>query len=113
MNIQLYSFVFYKVLLPSNEYSLYLKHNYYYLSGLNNIIKTKENPIPQIPDKIEVRSDIDARLRELENKIDDKINKKIENQAITQQNIKYEEIKPFDIEKINNTNVNSPLKILF
>jgi hypothetical protein len=77
MNIQLYSFVFYKVLLPSSEYSLFLKHNYYYLSGLNNIInKSSEQPL-EIPDKIELRNDIDTRLRELENKIDDKINKKI------------------------------------
>jgi hypothetical protein len=113
MNIQLYSFVFYKVLLPSSEYSLFLKHNYYYLSGLNNIInKSSEQPL-EIPDKIELRNDIDTRLRELENKIDDKINKKIENQAITQTEIKYEEIKPFDIQKIENTDVNSPLNVLF
>jgi hypothetical protein len=112
MNINLYSFVFYKTPLPSSEYLLFFKHNYYYLSGLNKAIKETNIPPPP-PTEIEVRNDLDIKLRELENKIDEKLNKRIETRTLADANIRYEEITPFDIESIKNTEVDSPLSFLF
>jgi hypothetical protein len=112
MNIHLYSFVYYKSALPPNEYLLFLKHNYYYLSGLNKVVKENQKP-PEIPDNINVRNDLDIKLREFENKINDKLNKKIEEQKLIQTNIKYEEINKLDLPSIKNTNVDSALNVLF
>lgn len=112
MNINLYSFVFYKTPLPSSEYLLFFKHNYYYLSGLNKAIKETNIPPPP-PTEIEVRNDLDIKLRELENKIDEKLNKRIETRTLADANIRYEEITPFDIESIKNTEVDSPFSFLF
>lgn len=112
MNINLYSFVFYKTPLPSSEYLLFFKHNYYYLSGLNKAIKETNIPPPP-PIEVEVRNDLDIKLRELENKIDEKLNKRIETRTLADANIRYEEITPFDIESIKNTEVDSPLSFLF
>lgn len=111
MNIHLYSFVFYKTLLPSNEYLLFLKHNYFYLSGLNNAIKNTEKIEP--PAEIKVRNDLDTKLREFETKIDEKLNKKIEENSINKTTIEYQKIQPFDIPPIKNTEVQSILNPIF
>jgi len=113
MNINLYSFVYYKSALPSSEYLLFFKHNYYYLSGLNNIIETsqKKNEVPLV--EVDMKNDLDIKLRELENKIDNKLNKKIEQQIIQQPELKYQDITPFNIDKISETNIDSPLGFLF
>ena len=111
MNMCLYSFVFYKTALPSSEYQLFFKHNYHYLSGLNKVIKDKQNEI--VP-KEEVKDNLDVKLKELENNINDNLNKKFDTQiTIPQTKIKFEEIKPLQIKSIKDTEINSPLNILF
>ena len=104
MNFHLYSFVYYKSALPSNEYLLFLKHNYYFLSGLNKAIQETKKPV-EVPEKVEVRNDIDIKLRELENKINDKLNKKIDETNISKTNIKYDEINKLELPPIKNTEV--------
>jgi hypothetical protein len=104
MNFHLYSFVYYKSALPSNEYLLFLKHNYYFLSGLNKAIQETKKPV-KVPEKVEVRNDVDIKLRELENKINDKLNKKIDETNISKSNIKYDEINKLDLPSIKNTEV--------
>lgn len=115
LNFHLYSFVFYKIALPSSEYLLFFKHNYYYLSGLNKLIeqnlKVQENSINQNNDLNLVNS----KFQELQNQIYEnkqEINKKLEEQSINKENIKYEEIKPFNITSIKNTHAESPLSFL-
>jgi hypothetical protein len=112
MNIQLYSFVFYKVLLPSSEYSLFLKHNYYYLSGLNNAIKNTTKPT-EPPPEIKARNELDNKLQDLENKINEKINKQIENNSINKTTIELKTIPPLDIQPIKNTEVQGVLTAIF
>ena len=108
MNLHLYSFVFYKTALPSNEYLLFLKHNYYYLSGLNNAIQNSNKP-PEPPKEIGIRNDIDIKLREFENKINEKLNKQIEENSLQKINIEYHKIQPLEISSIKNTEVKSVL----
>lgn len=112
MNIHLYSFVFYKTPLPSSEYLKFFKHNYHYLSGLNNALESSK-PVPELPKEIGVRDDIDIKLRELETKLETKLNKTMEQKSLSEANIKYENITPFDISSIKNTDVESPLNFLF
>jgi hypothetical protein len=112
MNIHLYSFVFYKTPLPSNEYLLFLKHNYYYLSGLNNAIKnTTKSTEP--PPEIKARNELDNKLQDLENKINEKINKQIENNSINKTTIELKTIPPLDIQPIKNTEVQGVLTAIF
>jgi hypothetical protein len=111
MNIVLYSFVYYKSAIPSNEYLLYLKHNYYYLSGLNKVVINTQKPEP-IPE-IKPRNELDIKLKELENKIDEKINKNIQASVINNTNVEYQKIPPFDIESIKDTEVNSIFSAIF
>jgi hypothetical protein len=92
MNFHLYSFVYYKTALPSSEYLLFLKHNYYYLSGLNKTVKKDIQIKQEIPDNIQVKNELDIKLREFQNQLNDDLNKKIANQNITQTNINYEKI---------------------
>jgi len=112
MNIHLYSFVFYKTPLPSNEYLLFLKHNYYYLSGLNNAIKNTTKPT-EPPPEIKARNELDNKLQDLENKINEKINKKIEDNSINKTTIELKTIPPLDIQPIKNTEVQGVLTAIF
>jgi hypothetical protein len=113
MNIHLYSFVFYKTPLPSNEYLLFLKHNYYYLSGLNNIIKNTTKPPPP-PPEIKARNELDNKLQDLENKINEKINKQIEDNSINKTTtIELKKIQPLDIQPIKDTEVKGVLTAIF
>jgi len=113
MNIHLYSFVYYKTPLPTSEYLLFLKHNYYYLSGLNNAIKKTETAVKPPPEKIPVNNEIDIKLRLLEDKINEKLNKQIEDRIITQSNFVYQKIDPLNIDKIGDNEVNSSLNFMF
>jgi len=112
MNIHLYSFIFYKTSLPSNEYLLFLKHNYYYLSGLNNAIQNTTKP-SEPPQEIKARNELDDKLQDLENKLNEKINKQIEDNSINKSNIEYKIIAPLDIQPIKNTEVKGVLTSIF
>ena len=111
MNINLYSFVFYKTLLPSNEYLLYLKHNYYYLSGLNNVIIAQKKVEP--PVEVKARNEIDIKLKELENKIDKKINKNIQENSLNKTNVEYHKISQLEIPPIKDTEVDNIFTSVF
>ena len=112
MNINLYSFIFYKSPLPTNEYLLYLKHNYYYLSGLNNAISNIQKP-PEPPVEIKPRNELDIKLKELENKIDEKINNNIQQNNLNISNVDYKTILPFDIKPIKDTEVDNIFSTIF
>jgi hypothetical protein len=111
MNIYLYSFVFYKTQLPSNEYLLYLKHNYYYLSGLNNAITAQKKV--ETPVEVKPRNELDVKLKELENKIDEKINKNIQENSLNKTNVEYHKISQLEIPPIKNTEGDNILTSIF
>jgi|688.fasta_scaffold02392_17 hypothetical protein len=112
MNIVLYNFVYYKSAIPSNEYLLYLKHNYYYLSGLNKVVVNTQKP-EQIQE-IKPRNELDIKLKELEDKIDKKIDMNIQDSsAKINTNVEYKKIPPFDIGSIKDTEVNSIFSPIF
>ena len=112
LNMSIYSFVYYKSPIPINEYLLYLKHNYYYLSGLNNAVINTNKPVePTI--EIKARNELDIKLQELENKIDAKINNNIQENSINNIKVEYHKIQPLDIPPIKDTEVNSFLTPMF
>ena len=92
MDLELFNFVYYKSVIPLDEYNNFNKHNYYYLSGLDS--NKCENK------KIEVdisakTCDVEKKLNELENKI----NKTLENKQNS--DVEYAnyipDIKPFEM----------------
>jgi len=113
MNIQLYSFVYYKTPLPSNEYLQFFKHNYYYLSGLDKAIATSK-PQPLEIKEVPPRNDLEVKLREFEDNLNAKLNKRFEDTSIINADLKYQTITPLDIEDIKNTDKDgNPLKMIF
>jgi len=73
INMDLYSFIYYKYTLPMEEINKLTKHSYYYLSGLdfkiNETSKCTEQPLPEI-------KTLGDRLKELEINIMNIIDKK-------------------------------------
>ena len=109
INMELYNFIYYKAILPESEYLKIFAYNNFYLSGLNNVIKTAENNIKQTDnnqkckteEEVIENSNLNKRLIELENKLGKCIDNKPYNEDI--------EIKPFDLninEKIKNMSSN-------
>lgn len=99
INMELFNFIYYKSVLPINEYLNIFKHNYHYLSGIHTLINKK----PVIDNKCRNETkiiegeDLTKRLNELENKIGTCIlekNKKVDTTI--------KEVKPFEIKLFDN-----------
>lgn len=82
LSLDLYNFIYYKSILPVNEYLNIYTYNYHYLSGLSNVIATSTTAISTIKQLTETKEDkckleakevetakITKRLDELENSI--------------------------------------------
>lgn len=53
INMELYNFIYYKTIIPINEYLNCFKHNYHYLSGLHKVIENKhEDNTALLTDKL-------------------------------------------------------------
>jgi hypothetical protein len=113
MNIQLYSFIYYKTPLPSGEYLQFFKHNYHYLSGLNKAIvssKIASTPPPVVPQ----RNDLEVKLREFEDSLNAKLNTRIQQSTTSATPLNFQEITPLDIQPLKNTEEPSnPLQMIF
>jgi hypothetical protein len=65
MDAQLFNFIYYKSIIPTDEYLNFNKYNYYYLSGLN-----RNKCDINVSNETVVKScDVDKKLNELEEKI--------------------------------------------
>lgn len=98
INMELYNFIYYKSVLPDEEYLNMFKYNYYYLSGINKAIETAaEKATHDAAEKCKKEEDIiedntlNKRLNELENKLGTCINKNIDDNDLD-----IKEIKPFN-----------------
>jgi len=100
INMELFNFIYYKTILPINEYLNIFKHNYHYLSGLHSAISTNPNIITEKCDKEIVSNTLDIRLNELENKLGKCIQNNKEN--ISNSELQEDDIKPFNIDIIDN-----------
>lgn len=113
MNIQLYSFIYYKTPLPSGEYLQFFKHNYHYLSGLNKAIassKIASTPPPVVPQ----RNDLEVKLREFEDSLNAKLNTRIQQSTTSATPLNFQEITPLDIQPLKNTEEPSnPIQMIF
>lgn len=83
INMELYNFIYYKTILPVDEYLNIYTYNFYYLSGVNEVIrksteaittvvenkKETENKCKEEAKEVEAKK-ITKRLDELENSID-------------------------------------------
>jgi len=107
INMDLYNMTYYKSIIPINEYLLFFKHNYHYLSGLNKVIERSSNEIAAakkdattvaskcLEDTKETDSiKINRRIDDLEKNLTKCFNK---NKEEPNKHKKEEEIKPFDI----------------
>lgn len=109
VNMDLYNFTYYKSILPINEYLMFFRHNYHYLSGLNKVLETSSNAIqaakndastiankcledPKETDSIR----INRRIDDLEKNLTKCFNKNKEEPKKKQE----EEIKPFEIKML-------------
>lgn len=68
INMDLYSFIYYKMVVPMDEINKLTKHNYYYLSGLDFTISETSNKCNQNETPPEIKT-LGDRLKELENNI--------------------------------------------
>jgi len=107
INMDLYNFTYYKSIIPISEYLIFFKHNYYYLSGINNILKSSSSAIEEANKNAD---SINNKCIENSKENDSiKINKRIDEleknltkcfNNTTNDNTKVEEIKPFNINVI-------------
>jgi hypothetical protein len=105
--MDLYNFTYYKSIIPISEYLIFFKHNYYYLSGINNILKSSSSAIEEANKNAD---NINNKCIENSKENDSiKINKRIDEleknltkcfNNTTNDNTKVEEIKPFNINVI-------------
>lgn len=67
INMDLYNFIYYKYVIPINEIDKLTKYNYYYLSGLDNVITNNANNNCLTPqDTASIQSKIiDDKIKEL------------------------------------------------
>ena len=98
INMELYNFIYYKSVLPDEEYLNMFKYNYYYLSGINKAEETAaEKATHDAAEKCKKEEDIiedntlNKKLNELENKLGACINKNID-----ENDLEIKEIKPFN-----------------
>jgi len=103
INAELYNFIYYKSVLPITEYLNCFKHNYHYLSGLNNVLETKKEE----EKPIEIDNMLNDKLNELESKLSNyfELNQNNDKNVI-------EKIQPFNI-NTNNKPTNSFFSFLF
>jgi len=105
INMDLYNFTYYKSIIPISEYLHFFKHNYHYLSGLNNVISSSSSAIAEAKKDASIIANkcleenketdsikINKRLDELEKNLGKCFDKNKEKPKI-----KEDEIKPFDI----------------
>ena len=101
MDIELFNFVYYKSVIPLDEYNNFNKHNYYYLAGLDT--NKCENKISNLSVSSNSSYDIEKKLNEIE----DKINKTLEKKINYENHIP--DIKPFEM-PFNLNNINDSFK---
>jgi len=97
INMELYNFIYYKTIIPIDEYLNCFKHNYHYLSGLHTVIDNKrdDSSTSLIKDKL---NDFEEKLGNYFKLITDtKINRDDNANA----NIHMIPIQPFNINSIN------------
>ena len=103
INMDLYSFIYYKTVVPMDEISKLTKHNYYYLSGLDFTISESTNKcaVNQPPPEIKTLGD---RLKELETNIINVLERKpVSSQLTTQES----SIKPLALNTNDNEIMNT------
>jgi len=91
INTELFNFIYYKSVIPTDEYLNFNKYNYYYLSGLQN----NSCDINIINNETSVKScDIEKKLNDLEEKINKTLEEKQKSEIDYTKYIS--DIKPFD-----------------
>jgi len=114
INMDLYNFIYYKTVLPVNEYLNIYAYNYYYLSGVSEVIKKSSEVITKTKEAKEetvikckeeakevATMKITQRLDDLENSIDKYLNKRNyykNDDRYKKDKADNEEIKPFNLE---------------
>jgi hypothetical protein len=103
INMDLYSFIYYKTVVPMDQINKLTKYNYYYLSGLDfTISESNKCAVNQPPPEIKTLGD---RLKELENNIINIIEKKSYKEPV--------DIKPLSLNNDQTKmNVNTTIKPL-
>jgi hypothetical protein len=109
INMELFNFIYYKSVIPINEYLNIFKHNYHYLSGLHTIITTPPKVITKNECKKETKiiegEDLNKRLDELENKLGKCILEKTQNNDNNMKEVKPFELKIYDNIRETSTNL--------
>jgi len=99
INMELYNFIYYKTVLPIDEYLNCFKHNYHYLSGLHTLIENKQetntddNKTSLLTDKL--------------NNFEEKLGSYFKTLSEIKTDTSIEAIAPFNINTLNTTKNNS------
>lgn len=99
INMELYNFIYYKTVLPIDEYLNCFKHNYHYLSGLHTLIEKKQETITEY--------DKTALLTDKLNNFEEKLGSYFKRLSETTKDTPIEPIQPFNINSLNTTKNNS------